>query len=85
MGGHGKHRFLDVGNRKVTDPIKLEMRGIRTRTKKSKASSVQPKKLAATMCFCSLVHPESASMRIAALPGRGLAFDVGIGPIVAAR
>jgi hypothetical protein len=32
-----------------------------TRRKKSKASSDQPRKLAATTCFCSLVHPDNAA------------------------
>src|SRR5271166_3097489 len=35
--------------------------------KKSKASSVHPKKLAATTCFCALVQPESAAMAMVVL------------------
>jgi hypothetical protein len=39
-----------------------------TMRKKSKASSVQPRKLAATTCFCSLVQPESAAKAIGNAP-----------------
>src|SRR6202140_2168106 len=35
-----------------------------TRRKKSKASSDQPRKLAATTCFCSLVQPDNAEIAI---------------------
>src|SRR5580704_389954 len=57
----------------------------KTRRKKSKASSVQPRKVAATTCFWSLVQSDSAAMRMAALFRLALALDFGLGPVVAAR
>src|SRR5271154_4695537 len=36
----------------------------KTSKKKSKASSDQPRKLAATTCFCALFHPDNAETAI---------------------
>src|SRR5215813_7014673 len=44
-----------------------------TRRKKSNASRVHPRKLAATTCFCSLVHPDKTLVIIAPSQSRRVA------------
>ncbi len=48
----------------------------KTRRKKSNASSVQPRKLAATTCFCPLVQPESTLIVIVFLFCKACAFSL---------
>jgi hypothetical protein len=52
------HPVMSVSNSRAMSLSTNTMR------KKSKASSIQPRKLATTTCFCSVVQPESAAIAI---------------------
>jgi hypothetical protein len=51
---------------KISDKVTVEMEAVgdKIRLNFTHASSAQPRKLAATTCFCSLVQPDSAAIGI---------------------